>query len=82
MRECPRCELCYEDDTLTCPQDEASTKATLPGGKLLAARYLLEKRVGRGAMGQVYLARDQNLPTPGSRALSKPKPVPEPNNKT
>jgi len=63
MRECPRCELCYEDDALTCPQDEASTKATLPGGKLLAARYLLERRLGRGAMGQVYLARDQNLQT-------------------
>src|ERR1051325_279897 len=63
MRECPRCEVCYEDETLTCPQDEASTKATLPGGKLLAARYLLEKRLGRGAMGQVYLARDQNLQT-------------------
>jgi len=63
MRECPRCELCYEDDLLTCPQDEASTKATLPGGKLLATRYLLERRLGRGAMGQVYLARDQNLQT-------------------
>jgi serine/threonine protein kinase len=63
MRECPRCELCYEDDILNCPQDEVATKATLPGGKLLAARYLLEKRLGRGAMGQVYLARDQNLQT-------------------
>jgi serine/threonine protein kinase len=30
---------------------------------LLSARYLLEKRLGRGAMGQVYLARDQNLVT-------------------
>jgi serine/threonine protein kinase len=63
MRECPRCELCYEDDILICPQDEASTKHTLPGSKLLASRYLLEKRLGRGAMGQVYLARDQNLQT-------------------
>lgn len=63
MRECPRCELCYEDDVLTCPTDEANTKNTLPGPKLLAARYLLEKRLGRGAMGQVYLARDQNLQT-------------------
>jgi serine/threonine protein kinase len=63
MRECPRCEACYEDDVTTCPQDEASTKPTLPGPRLLAGRYLLEKRLGRGAMGQVYLARDQNLLT-------------------
>lgn len=63
MRECPRCETCYEDETLVCPQDSANTKHTLPGGCLLSNRYLLEKRLGRGAMGQVYLARDQNLVT-------------------
>ncbi|MGH9882467.1 MAG: serine/threonine-protein kinase, partial [Pyrinomonadaceae bacterium] len=63
MRECPRCEACYEDDVVVCPEDTANTKHTLPGGRLLANRYLLEKRLGRGAMGQVYLARDQNLMT-------------------
>jgi len=63
MRECPRCEVCFEDDVLTCPEDQVSTKHTLPGTRLLATRYLLEKRLGRGAMGQVYLARDQNLLT-------------------
>src|ERR687896_2153632 len=63
MRECPRCEVCYEDNVENCPQDQANTKATLPGPRLLATRYLLEKRLGRGAMGQVYLARDQNLLT-------------------
>src|SRR5258705_4614121 len=63
MRECPRCEICYEDDVLTCPDDQSNTKHTLPGTRLLATRYLLEKRLRRGAMGQVYLARDQNLLT-------------------
>jgi serine/threonine protein kinase len=63
MRECPRCEICYEDEILVCPQDASNTKHTLPGGCLLSNRYRLEKRLGRGAMGQVYLARDQNLVT-------------------
>jgi serine/threonine protein kinase len=63
MRECPRCERCYEDEVLVCPEEGANTKVTLPGAPLMAGRYLLEKRLGRGAMGQVYLARDQNLVT-------------------
>lgn len=63
MRECPKCEVCYEDTVTVCPTDSSETRGTLPGTKLLAGRYLLEKRLGRGAMGQVYLAVDNNLGT-------------------
>jgi serine/threonine protein kinase len=63
MRECPKCEMCFNEDVLFCPHDRAETRHMLPGTTLLAGRYLLEKRIGRGAMGQVYVARDNNLGT-------------------
>lgn len=63
MKECPKCELCYADEVNFCPQDQTPTRTTLPGTQLLANRYFIEKRLGRGAMGQVYLARDKNLGT-------------------
>ncbi len=63
MKECPKCELCYADEVNFCPQDNTPTRQTLPGSQLLANRYFIEKRLGRGAMGQVYLARDKNLGT-------------------
>lgn len=61
MRECPKCEQCYPDAVAVCPQDETPTKHSLPGTQLLAERYLLTKRLGRGAMGQVYLANDNKF---------------------
>ncbi len=63
MKECPKCELCYADDVNFCPQDQTQTRLVLPGGQLLANRYFMEKRLGRGAMGQVYLAKDNKFTT-------------------
>ncbi len=63
MRECPKCELCLPDDAAVCPQDGSQTRFALPGPQLIADRYMLESRLGRGAMGQVYLAKDKKFDT-------------------
>jgi len=63
MKECPKCENCFADDVNFCPHDQSQTRLTLPGDQLLAKRYFLEKRLGRGAMGQVYLAKDKKFDT-------------------
>lgn len=63
MRECPQCELCFPDDVAECPIDATKTRISLPGPQIIAGRYLLESRLGRGAMGQVYLAKDTKFAT-------------------
>ncbi|MGB7070330.1 MAG: protein kinase [Pyrinomonadaceae bacterium] len=63
MKECPICESCFEDSVENCPVDQSPTRVSLPGPQLISGRYELEKRLGRGAMGQVYLARDKKFDT-------------------
>ena len=63
MKECPKCELCFAEEVSICPQDQTPTRFSLPGGQLLAGRYFLESKLGRGAMGQVYLAKDKKFDT-------------------
>ena len=61
MKECPKCEVCYPDEIPLCPEDNTETRFSLPGSQLLAGRYLLVRRLGKGAMGQVYLANDNKF---------------------
>src|SRR5712664_4949530 len=43
------------------PQPSAALPGPLEGGTLLQRRYLIERLIGGGGMGMVYLARDQRL---------------------
>jgi len=61
MKECPECKTCYGEETNVCPDDQKQTRHVLPGSQLLASRYFLEKQLGKGAMGQVYLAKDKKF---------------------
>jgi serine/threonine protein kinase len=69
-RECPSCRSVYAgDDKLFCPKDgtrlleSQQTKAAEDTfvGRVIAGRFVLERRLGKGGMGVVYLANHNVL---------------------
>ncbi|MCS6873327.1 MAG: SUMF1/EgtB/PvdO family nonheme iron enzyme [Pyrinomonadaceae bacterium] len=63
MRECPKCKKCYFDEVIICPADSEKTFFSIPGKPIVSERYILERRLGQGGMGVVYLARHSYLKT-------------------
>jgi hypothetical protein len=71
--ECPQCGIVSETMALPCGHREAATLASLP--RLLAGKFTVERRLGRGGMGVAYLARDPAL---GRDVVLKTLPAPGP----
>ncbi|MBZ5516601.1 MAG: protein kinase [Acidobacteriia bacterium] len=60
FEECPQCGVCYDSGAGACPQEGRTLLPTrLP--RLLAGRYRVERRRGRGGMGTIYEATDTAL---------------------
>ena len=69
MKICPQCDTGYPDNAVTCPTHGGllSEILDLRPGMLIRKTYRIERLLGKGGMGSVYLARHELMDAP--RAL-------------
>jgi serine/threonine protein kinase len=61
MKECPQCLTCLDDAAGECPHDGAKLVTGFDGNRIIDGKYRVDRRLGRGGMGVVYLARHLGL---------------------
>jgi len=60
FEECPACGACHDTGVGQCA-DDGTALVSVRLSRMLAARYHLERRIGRGGFGAVYVALDTAL---------------------
>ena len=79
---CPVCETTYPDTSAFCPTDGTTLISENVGndlvGSVVADRYLVERLLGEGGMGRVYLARHVRLPQQAAIKVLHPGMIADP----
>ncbi len=78
MKVCPICGTEYGDDAAFCSRDRSPLRPAATGnshdlvGQLVGERYQVERRLGEGGMGEVYLARHVLMGRPCALKVMSP----------
>ena len=64
VKECPVCGACYDSNAIRCDRDDTELVLTLPIERVIEGKYRLDRLIGKGGMGAVYLALDLRLNRP------------------
>lgn len=75
---CPVCGTEFTDESAFCPADGSTlrSKESEAGdlvGQVIADRYLVQKKLGEGGMGAVYLAKHVRLPKQAAIKVLRPE---------
>jgi len=60
-KECPDCGRCFDRSTEVCENDGRQLSVTLAIERVIDGRYRLDRVIGKGGQGRVYVATDLRL---------------------